>query len=193
MAKKQSGTGNFFTYILFVLIAIGIIGFLAYSTGGFTSGIKNFSVECEGKEISTSASGFETTTKKPLVVNVKYNLDSEASGYSLKVVPNVLAGKDFDFTLDGEIYSFQAERDLTEGFNVEYEENSFTLTPKGSLTMILQANYPNKVVENCDIYGYKDMFTLVISSYDGETSVYLNFSVPERVVGVELSQEVIFF
>ena len=193
MAKKQSGTGNFFTYILFVLIAIGLIGFLAYSTGGFTSGIKNFSVECEGKEITTSASGFETTTKKPLVVNVKYKLDDKASGYSVKVVPNALAGKDFDFTLDGEIYSFQGERDLTEGFTVDYEESSFTLTPKGSLTMILQANYPNKVVENCDIYGYKDMFTLVISSYDGETSVYLNFSVPERVVGVELSQEVIFF
>ena len=70
MAKKQSGTGNFFTYILFVLIAIGIIGFLAYSTGGFTKGIKNFSVECEGKEITTSASGFETTIEKPLVVNV---------------------------------------------------------------------------------------------------------------------------
>ena len=193
MAKKQGRTSNFISYILFFLIAIGLIGFLAHYTGGFTSSFKTFSIECDGKEISTSASGFETTVNKPLVVKVKYNFDSKASGYSLKVVPNALAGKDFDFTLDGDVYSFQAERDLTEGFNVEYEEDSFTLTPKGNLTEILQAIYPNKVVEDCVQYGYKDMFTLVITSYNGEANVYLNFSVPEKVVGVELSQEVIVF
>lgn len=193
MAKKQGKIGKVIAYILILLIVVGAIGFLAYNTGGFTSGFKTFSVECDGKEVSTSASGFETTTKEPLVVKVKYNFDSKASGYSVKVVPNALAGKDFDFTLDGEIYSFQAERDLTDGFNVEYEENSFTLTPKGNLTEIMQANYPNKVVEDCVKYGYKDMFTLVITSYNGESTVYLNFSVPEKVVGIELNPEVIVF
>ena len=193
MAKKQGKIGKVIAYILILLIVVGAIGFLAYNTGGFTSGFKTFSVECDGKEVSTSASGFETTTKEPLVVKVKYNFDSKASGYSVKVVPNALAGKDFDFTLDGEIYSFQAERDLTDGFNIEYEENSFTLTPKGNLTEIMQANYPNKVVEDCVEYGYKDMFTLVITSYNGESTVYLNFSVPEKVVGIELNPEVIVF
>ncbi len=193
MAKKQGKIGKVIAYILILLIVVGAIGFLAYNTGGFTSGFKTFSVECDGKEVSTSASGFETTTKEPLVVKVKYNFDSKASGYSVKVVPNALAGKDFDFTLDGEIYSFQAERDLTDGFNIEYEENSFTLTPKGNLTEIMQANYPNKVVEDCVKYGYKDMFTLVITSYNGESTVYLNFSVPEKVVGIELNPEVIVF
>ncbi len=193
MAKKQGKIGKVIAYILILLIVVGAIGFLAYNTGGFTSGFKTFSVECDGKEVSTSASGFETTADKPLVVNVKYNFDSKASGYSVKVVPNALAGKDFDFTLDGEIYSFQAERDLTDGFNIEYEENSFTLTPKGNLTEIMQANYPNKVVEDCVQYGYKDMFTLVITSYNGESTVYLNFSVPEKVVGIELNPEVIVF
>lgn len=193
MAKKQGKIGKVIAYILILLIVVGAIGFLAYNTGGFTSGFKTFSVECDGKEVSTSASGFETTIDKPLTVKVKYNFDSKASGYSVKVVPNALAGKDFDFTLDGEIYSFQAERDLTDGFNVEYEENSFTLTPKGNLTEIMQANYPNKVVEDCVKYGYKDMFTLVITSYNGESTVYLNFSVPEKVVGIELNPEVIVF
>ncbi len=193
MAKKQGKIGKVIAYILILLIVVGAIGFLAYNTGGFTSGFKTFSVECAGKEVSTSASGFETTVENPLVVNVKYNFDSKASGYSVKVVPNALAGKDFDFTLDGEVYSFQAERDLTDGFNIEYKENSFTLTPKGNLTEIMQANYPNKVVEDCVQYGYKDMFTLVITSYNGESTVYLNFSVPEKVVGIELNPEVIVF
>lgn len=193
MAKKQSKASNFISYVLFALIVISLIGFLAKNTGGFTSGFKTFSVECNGKEISTSAGGFETTKEEPLVVNVKYNFDSNASGYSVKVVPNALAGKDFDFILDGAVYSYQAEKDLTDGFNIEYEENSFALTPKGNLTQIIQANYPNKVVEDCVQYAYKDMFTLVITSYNGESSVYLNFCVPEKVVGVELSQEVIVF
>ena len=193
MAKKQSRATSIISYILFALIVISLIGFLAKYTGGFTSGFKTFSVECDGKVISTSASGFETTVNKPLVVNVKYNFDSSASGYSIKVVPNALAGKDFDFVLDGEVYSFQAEKDLTDGFNIEYEEKSFTLTPKGNLTEIIQANYPNKVVEDCVQYGYRDMFTLVITSYNGETSVFLNFTVPEKVTGIELSQEVIVF
>ena len=193
MAKKQGKIGKVIAYILILLIVVGAIGFLAYNTDGFTSGFKTFSVECDGKEVSTSASGFETTVDKPLVVKVKYNFDSNASGYSVKIVPNALAGKDFDFTLDGEVYSFQAERDLTDGFNIEYEENMFTLKPKGNLTEIMQANYPNKVVEDCIQYAYKDMFTLVITSYNGESTIYLNFSVPEKVVGVELNPEVIVF
>ena len=193
MAKKQGRASNFISCILFALIVIGLIGFLAKYAGGFTSGFKTFSIECEGKEISTSASGFEATSDKPLVVNVKYNFDSSASGYTVKVVPNALAGKDFDFILDGEYYSFQAEKDLTDGFNIEYEEKSFTLTPKGNLTQIIQSNYPNKVVEDCVQYGYRDMFTLVITSYNGQSSVYLNFTVPERVTGVELSPGVIVF
>ena len=193
MAKKQSKASNFISYVLFALIVISLIGFLAKYTGGFTSGFKTFSIECEGKEISTSASGFETTADKPLVVNVKYNFDSSATGYSVKVVPNALAGKDFDFVLDGDVYSYQAEKDLTDGFNIEYEEKSFTLTPKGNLTQIIQSNYPNKVVEDCVQYGYRDMFTLVITSYNGQSSVCLNFTVPERVIGVELSPGVIVF
>ena len=193
MAKKQNKAISIISYILFALVVIGLIGFLAKYTGGFTGGFKTFSVECEGREISTSASGFETTTGKPLTVDVKYNFDSSASGYSIKVVPNKLAGKDFDFKLDGDVYSFHAEKDLTNGFNIEYEENSFMLTPKGNLTEIMQAIYPNKVVEDFVQYGYKDMFTLVITSYNGDSSVFLNFTVPEKVTGIELSEEVIVF
>ena len=105
----------------------------------------------------------------------------------------LLAGKDFDFTLDGEVYSYQAEKDLTDGFDIVYEENMFTLKPKGNLTQIMQANYPDKTVADCVKYGYRDMFTLVITSYNGESTIYLNFSVPEKVAGVEINPGVILF
>ena len=194
MAKRQGKASKIIAYLLILLVVIGAIGFLAYFTGGFTSGFKTFSVECNGKNITTSASGFEVTATEPLTVNVKYTLSGkDASGYSVKVVPNALAGKDFDFKLNDDIYSFQAENDLTNGFDIEYKENSFTIKSKGGLTEIIQAVYPNKVVEDCRKHSYENMFTLIVSSYDGEQSVYLHFYVPERPTGVTLDKEVIIF
>ena len=194
MAKKQGKIGKVIAYILILLIVVGAIGFLAYYTNGFTGGIKTFSVECNGKEVMTSANGFEMTVNEPLTVKVKYTFGGEnVSGYSVKVVPNKLAGKDFDFKVDEYLYSYQAEKDLTDGFDVEYGENIFTIKPKGNLTGILQALYPNNVVEDCNIYSYENMFTLIVYSYDGESSVLLNFSVQEKVTGIELDQEVIVF
>ncbi|MBO5067622.1 MAG: hypothetical protein II988_04220 [Clostridia bacterium] len=194
MAKKQGKIGKVIAYILILLIVVGAIGFLAYYTNGFTGGIKTFSVECNGKEVMTSSSGFEMTVNEPLTVKVKYTFGGEnVSGYSVKVVPNKLAGKDFDFKVDEYLYSYQAEKDLTDGFDVEYGENTFTIKPKGNLTEILQAIYPNNVVEDCSQYSYENMFMLIVYSYDGESSVLLNFSVPEKVTGIELDKEVIVF
>ncbi len=194
MAKKQGKIGKVIAYILILLIVVGAIGFLAYYTNGFTGGIKTFSVECNGKEVMTSSSGFEMTVNEPLTVKVKYTFGGEnVSGYSVKVVPNKLAGKDFDFKVDEYLYSYQAEKDLTDGFDVEYGENTFTIKPKGNLTEILQAIYPNNIVGDCSQYSYENMFTLIVYSYDGESSVLLNFSVPEKVTGIELDQEVIVF
>lgn len=194
MAKGQGKFGKFISYILILMVVIGAIGFLAYFTNGFTEDFKTFSVECNGKNITTSASGFSTTVQNPLEVKVKYALsNNETSGYSLKIVPNAIAGKDFDFKLDDDVYSFQAETDLTDGFDIEYKEDSFIIKPKGGLTEILQAVYPNNVVEDCRKYSYENMFTLIVTSYDGSQSVYLHFSVPEIPTGVTLSQEVIVF
>ena len=75
----------------------------------------------------------------------------------------------------------------------ECEENSFTMKSKGGLTEILQAVYPNKVVEDCRKHNYENMFTLIVTSYDGEQSVYLHFSVPEQPTGITLDKEVIVF
>ena len=194
MAKKQGKFGKILTYILMVLILLGTVGFIAHYTGGFTGKFKTFSVECNGKEVMTSANGFTTSVNEPLFVKVKYAFGGEnVSGYSLKVVPNVLVGKDFDFMVDGYVYSYQAEKDLTDGFDVEYGENFFNIKPKGTLTEILQAIYPNSVIEDCSQYSYENMFKLIVFSYDEESSVLIHFSVPEEVWGITLDKEVIVF
>lgn len=191
--RKQGNVGKIIAYLAIVLVFVLGVGFLAYFTGGFTSDFKTFYIEIDGKEVMTSANGYRMTPEKPLSVNIKYTLTDEAQGYSVKVVPNSLEGKDFDFSLDDDVYSFQAEKDLTDGFIVERKDDSFTIKPVGGIVDILQAVYPNNKVGDCRKYVYDNMYTLVVTSYNGKQSVSINFSIPETVTGVELDKTTIIF
>ena len=197
-ANKQTGktVGKVIAYILVLLVVAGVIAVIVRFTGGFTSDFKTFYVSVDGKNILTSAGGYEVTNEKPLTVDVKYTFGSaggDVSGYSVKVVPHAVEGKDFDFTLDDQVYSFQAETDLTAGFDIAREETSFTITPKGGVTEVLRAVYPNNEIGDCSDKGYEDMYALIVTSYNGEASVTLYFSMLQEVAGVTLDQEVIEF
>lgn len=183
-------------YMLLVLVVVGVIGVIVYFTGGFTSDFKTFYVSVDGKDVLTSAGGYKISQEMPLTVDVKYTFGSaggDVSGYSVKVVPHAVEGKDFDFTLDDQVYSFQAETDLTAGFDIAREETSFTITPKGGVTEVLRAVYPNNEIGDCSDKGYEDMYALIVTSYNGKASVTLYFSVLQEVAGVTLDQEVIEF
>ena len=196
--SKQTGktVGKVIAYILVLLVVAGVIAVIVRFTGGFTSDFKTFYVSVDGKDVLTSAGGYEVTNEKPLTVDVKYTFGSaggDVSGYSVKVVPHAVEGKDFDFTLDNQVYSFQAETDLTAGFDIAREETSFTITPKGGVTEVLRAVYPNNEIGVCSDKGYEDMYALIVTSYNGKASVTLYFSVLQEVAGVTLDQEVIEF
>lgn len=182
--------------ILAVLVLAGVVGVIVRFTGGFTSDFKTFYVTVDGKDVMSSAGGFDATPEKPLKVDVKYafnSLGGDISGYSVKVVPHAVEGKDFDFTLDGQAYSFQAETNLTGGFDIEYGEDSFTVTPKGGIDDVLKGVYPNNEIGDCEGKGYADMYSLVITSYNGEASVTVYFSAYEEVCEITLDKEVIVF
>lgn len=196
--NKQTGktVGKVIAYILVLLVVAGVIAVIVRFTGGFTSDFKTFYVSVDGKDVLTSAGGYEVTNEKPLTVDVKYTFGSaggDVSGYSVKVVPHAVEGKDFDFTLDDQVYSFQAETDLTAGFDIAREETSFTITPKGGVTEVLRAVYPNNEIGDCSDKGYEDMYALIVTSYNGKARVTLYFSVLQEVAGVTLDQEVIEF
>ena len=183
-------------YVVIVLALVGICGFIAYFTSGFTTDFASFYVTVDGEDVLSTGSNFQVRHDDPMHVEVKYVFASEddhAGGYSVKVVPNVVKDKDFDFRLNGDVYSFQAEKDLTAGFTIEQEESSFTLTPKGDITAILSAVYPGYNVEDCSDKGYENMFTLIVTSYNGEASIRVNFTVTEDIEGVIIDKEVIEF
>lgn len=188
--------GKIIAYILLVLAFVAVCGVIAYFTGGFTSDFKTFYVCVDGKNVLSAADGYELTTEKSMTVEVKYTFgafNKENTGYSVKVVPNTIAGKDFDFTLDGQVYSYQAEPDLTAGFDIEKGETSFKITPKGGINKILQAVYPESELEDCRNKEYTNMYALIVTSYNGEASVTICFSVVSPLYEITLDKEVITF
>ena len=191
---KQGALTQTISMILIVLALIAAIGAIAYFTGGFTGEFKTFYLNVGDRDILTSASGFQVSVDEPLTVNVKYTFAEDGvNGYSVKVVPNALTGKDFDFTVDGIPYSYQAESDLTAGFEIEESESSFTLKPKGTLNEVMAAVYPNSEIEDLTGKGYENMFLLVVDSYNGESTVTLAFSIIEDVSGIEIKPGNIYF
>ena len=191
----KSKIGQVVSYIVILLVIVAVIGVFAYFTNGFTSDFKTFYVSVNGKDVMTTASGYVITPQEPLSVDVKYTFafnQSETKGYSVKIVPNK-TDEDFDFSVDGETHYFGNEKDLSNGFIIDKQEKSFTVIPKGSTPQeILQAVYSdNEVV--CENKGYNDMFTLIITSYNGESSVKLNFALERRVTGITFDREVIEF
>lgn len=188
--------GKIIIYALIILALIGILGFIIYFTGGFTTDFTGFYAVVDGEDVLSTGSNFQTSHDDSMHVDVKYVFASpndEAKGYSVRVVPNPIKDKDFDFRLNGDLYSFQAENDLTAGFEIKQEDTSFTLTPKGDLTAILSAVYPGYTVADCNDHAYENMFTLIVTSYNGEAEVRVNFTVTEDIRGVILDKEVIEF
>lgn len=187
--------GQVVSYIVILLVIVAVIGVFAYFTNGFTSDFKTFYVSVNGKDVMTSGSGYVITPQEPLSVDVKYTFafnQTETKGYSVKIVPNKTE-EDFDFSVDGETHYFGDEKDLSNGFIIDKQEKSFTVTPKGSTPLeIFEAVYPESEV-TCESKGYNDMFTLIITSYNGESSVKLNFALERRVTGITFDKEVILF
>ena len=196
MLKRKSA--GWITYVGALLVVIIIVGVVARFTNGFTDDFKTFYLKVEDKEIMSSSGGYEITRAKPMQVEVKYTFSfatDENKGYKVKVVPNAAdKSRDFSFTVNGESRQFQAETDLTDGFEIEKSESTFKVTPKGeNLTGVLQAIYPGLDTARIEEKAYNDMFALVVSSYNEKASVTIYFTLSSKVAGVRLDKEAIVF
>ena len=189
-------TVKIISYIVLVLIFVAVCGCIVYFTGGFTSDFKTFYVSVDGKDIMTTAADYKLSMETPMKVDVKYTfgaLNKDVSGYSVKVIPNAIDGKNFDFTVDGQVYSYQAESDLTNGFEIEESETAFTIKPKGGINHILAALYPDSEISDCRDKSYQNMYSLIVTSYNGTASVKINFSIDEPLYDIILDKGEITF
>lgn len=185
--------GKIIAYVAIVLVLVGGIGFIAKFTNGFQSELTTFYLTVNDDEVLTNSGGYAMSPEEPLVVNVKYIMGKK-QGYTVKVVPNVVEGMDFNFSLDGEVCSYQAEKDLTSGFDIQYGDGGFTIAPKGENAQdILRAVHPDADILFANAEDYPDMFNLVITTEDGKTSLTVGFVVTGPVSGIKLDiWEIIF-
>jgi len=201
MSKKQKAIkvgkiGKIITYVAIVLAIVMLCGVLVFFTNGFTTDFQTFYVKNGDKVIVESGSGYKFSSNKTEKFDVVYMFgegSETASGYSLKIVPNTTDNTDFDFTVNGDVYSFSGEDDLTSGFDINYQEDYFEIKPKGDINEVFQAIYSGKTVSDVSTHTYKDMFALIVTSYNGKSSVTIYFYIDENVTGVILDKEVINF
>lgn len=196
MNRKSSKVISILSYLLIVILIVGVCGVIAYFTNGFTSDFKTFYIAVDGKDVLTNTGGYVLTTDKETVVDVKYTFDkinSDISGYSIKISANADTEHDFAFTVDGESHMFSEEKDLSKGFVIEKSENSFTIKPKGDVNAILAAVYEGQEFSEVGNVVYDDMFALTVTSYNEEAKIVLKFTVPYGIIGITLDKEVIVF
>ena len=192
--KTTKTTLGVIVYVLVVLAVIAVVGLVFQLSNGFKTDVKTFYVTVDKTIITDSFGGYVVTESRPLKGTVRnLSANSESKGYTLKIVPNKLDGKDFAFTVDGKTHTFQTEENLTSGFDITADGDKFSLVSKGScVTDILKLIYGDSV-SDCNDKTYKDMFTLLVTSKDGKNEIKLNFSVSGKVTGVSLDREVIMF
>ncbi len=194
MANSTHKASKIIAYIALILVLVLAVGAIAYFTNGFTSDFKTFYITVNGENVLATKKNVILRSNEPMEVGVNYTFNNNESdlGYDVKVYPadNV----DFDFTIDGNVYAFSGEKDLSKGFEIDRKEKSFTITPKGNMQDIMSAIYPDKEVKvNLEDIPVKDVFVVLVSSYDGRVGVALYCCVNIEATGIRLDKEVIVF
>ena len=181
------------TGVIIVLIAALAVGLIFKFTNGFNEDFKTFYLEQDGKQILVSETETAFRRGEEYRYETKYTFESgksEPKGYNVKVIPN---GKiELSFTADGKQYSYADAKELTSAFSIKKEANAFTLTiPENqSLKGVLEKVY-GKTVEITEPNG--NLYTLVVSSYNGKVTYNINFAVVTPVKGIELNTDSIIF
>jgi hypothetical protein len=172
-------------------VAIAIVGVIIALTSG--GSVQSFYVTIDEKNIMEA--DYDYVLKQDESTNVKMNflsIDEDNSNYTVTIVPTLNAENDFDFTADGSVYSFQQTPDYTAGFTIKKTDEGFSIQPKGNLESIIEAAVGSDV-EELNAKSYDNMFTMIITSADEKSNIYIQFSIYEPVTDVSLDKEAITF
>lgn len=188
---KNSPRFNIILYIVIALVAIAIVGVIIALTSG--GSVQSFYVTIDEKNIMEA--DYDYILKQDESADVKMNflsIDEDNGNYTVRIVPTLNADNDFDFTADGSVYSFQQTPDYTAGFTIKKTDEGFTIQPKGNLESIIEAAVGSDV-EELNSKSYDNMFTMIITSADEKSNIYIQFSIYEPVTDVSLDKEAITF
>lgn len=195
MSKTSKNLSSVISYVLVLLLIVGVIGIANYFTNGFTSDFTTFYVSVNGQDVLSETGGYVLTEEEETTIDVKYvfeKFSDEQRGYTFTIAANTAADKDFTFTVDGKAHRFSEEKDLTKGFIISQTETSFTIKPRGNVEEILGITCGGKA-EVGSAAKRTDLFVLTVYSYNGKAQISILFTVPYVANGIILDKEEIIF
>lgn len=190
------------TYVVVVLLLLGIVA-ACVNVFNRPNGI----YLRYGNTVVTEKTG-GITVPYGETVTLKIDNSEDWGAYSVTdctvtIVPNVDNTRDFDFTVDGQIYSFASEKDFTAAFTDNYNGKGLTVSAGGEFNLncsrktvaeILSDVYDGKVVavDNYSLSAYPYVAIQVVSP-DGKQKLTVPLLLYISVDGVTVSpSEVIF-
>ena len=196
--KKATVASKVIAYVLIILVVVGVIDFIFVFTDGFNSNFKTFYVEHEGQRILNNENGLVLDGGKEHRFDIKRPLGFNGNkvDYTVSIYANDDENNSFDFSIDGDVYAFFAEGDITSGFDIVLNDTCFTITIPENATVkdVLTKLYPYSNVDVPD-EGTKitHPFLLIVSLNDNSVKYSIPFGFHYGVTGVKLQTEVIIF
>lgn len=178
--------------VLLLLLVVGGVVFLFRFTNGFQSDFVTFYVVHDGTDYMQSTDGVAFATGEDNRFDVKYTLgilDKTPRGYTVSIA----AKNDFDFVVDNDLYSWNAQGDVTRAFDIQLSPEHFTVSVPQYTTVhdLLETLYQKPVETPVDL-PQGDLFVLIISSADGKQSIVLGFNIAVAVQSITLDGGYIF-
>lgn len=171
--------GKVITYILIVLLVLGIAGMVAYFALR-AQGVTYF-VEYNGERYVANGDGGSLSLHagESHEFFVKSLTGGEVN-YDVKVVSN--SSNNFSFTCNGKIYQFvsteEANNDYSEVFGLEKGADSFSLSfPDGfTVEQAVEEKFSGEVLFDEELQSDKAYFVISVTSEDSAVNLWFTFS-----------------
>ncbi|MBO5328629.1 MAG: hypothetical protein J6B04_05610 [Clostridia bacterium] len=98
--------------------------------------------------------------------------DGEPKDYNVEILPN--PEYNFEYSVDGKNYLFSRVEDLSEVFNVEINDNYFSISANGGILATLSALHGSDVTTDATL-EYNDFYIMRV--YSGDSEILVKFKV----------------
>ena len=190
--KKRHGSfASIFTYTIVILLLVGVVGLLSVFTDGFTTNLRTFYVEYNGKVLVKNNDSLTLECNKDLKFNMHF-LD-ENQDYNVEIIP---CGS-FSYSVNGNgfaRYEKNIETIPTDLYSVSKTDDGFVLRLEEFHMMTILKDYHGDdadivLGEGFNLFG--SYYALVISFSGQEESYKIVFDLKSPVESIELGGDIV--